>query len=43
MADWVGEASRLLQPLVSRLRQHIMAANKIHADDTPIAVLAPAR
>ncbi len=41
MADWVGEASRLLQPLVSRLRQHIMAANKVHADDTPIAVLAP--
>lgn len=41
MADWIGEASRLLQPLVSRLRQHIMAANKVHADDTPIAVLAP--
>ena len=41
MADWIGEASRLLQPLVSRLRQHIMAANKVHADDTPIGVLAP--
>jgi len=41
MADWVGEASRLLQPLVGRLRQHVMTSNKVHADDTPIAVLAP--
>ena len=41
LADWVGGASQLLQPLVEELRRHVMAAAKLHADDTPVPVLAP--
>lgn len=41
LADWVGSASSLLRPLVEAVRQHVMAATKIHADDTPVPVLAP--
>jgi len=41
MAAWVGGTSRLLEPLVEALRRHVMAAQKLHADDTPVPVLAP--
>lgn len=41
LADWVGGASRLLEPLVEALRRYVMAAGKLHADDTPVPVLAP--
>jgi transposase len=41
LAGWVGAASELLAPLVEEIRKHILAAAKIHADDTPVAVLAP--
>ena len=41
LADWVGGASNLLQPLVETLRRHVMSARKVHADDTPVPVLAP--
>ena len=41
MADWVGGTSALLAPLVEELRRHVMTAAKLHADDTPVPVLAP--
>jgi transposase len=41
LADWVGHASYLLAPLIEATRRHVLAASKIHADDTPIPVLAP--
>lgn len=41
LADWVGGASKLLGPLVDALRRYVMAAGKLHADDTPVPVLAP--
>ncbi len=41
LADWVGGTSALLAPLVEALRRHVMAATKLHADDTPVPVLAP--
>lgn len=41
LADWVGESSRLLAPLVNALRRDVLTANKLHADDTPMPVLAP--
>src|SRR6266853_843662 len=41
MAEWVGGCSRLLEPLVEALRRHVMNAEKLHADDTPVPVLAP--
>lgn len=31
----------MLAPLVHALRKHLLSATKIHADDTPIPVLAP--
>jgi transposase len=41
LADWVGSASALLEPLVEALRRHVMSATKLHADDRPAPVLAP--
>ena len=41
LAGWVGGCSRLLEPLVEVLRRHVMTATKLHADDTPVPVLAP--
>jgi len=41
LADWVGSTSALLEPLVEALRHHVMAGEKLHADDTPVPVLAP--
>ena len=39
--DWVGGTSALLEPLVDALRRCVMAADKLHADDTRVPVLAP--
>ena len=41
LADWVGGASHLLSPLIDQIRKHVMAGSKLHADDTPVPVLAP--
>jgi transposase len=41
LADWVGGTSALLAPLVEALRRHVLSAAKLHADDTPVPVLAP--
>jgi transposase len=43
LADWVGEATALLRPLVAAVRRHVLGADKIHADDTPVPVLAPGK
>jgi transposase len=41
LAGWVGATSELLAPLTCALRDHVMAGRKLHADDTPVPVLAP--
>jgi transposase len=41
LADWVGQSSSLLRPLGEALARHVLAAAKVHADDTPIPVLKP--
>jgi len=41
LAGWVGGCSGLLEPLVQALHRHVMNASKLHADDTPVPVLAP--
>lgn len=41
LADWVGASSRLLQPLIEALRRYVIDCDKLHADDTPVPVLAP--
>ena len=41
LADWVGGSARLLEPLVEALHRYVTTASKLHADDTPVPVLAP--
>jgi transposase len=41
LAEWVGSVSTLIDPLLAVLADYVMAAHKIHADDTPFPVLAP--
>src|SRR3546814_11489073 len=43
LADWVAGSSQLLRPLVQALHRYVMGGNKVHADDTPVPVLAPGR
>lgn len=41
LADWVGKCAWLLRPLAERIAAHVMAGEVLHADDTPVPVLAP--
>ncbi len=40
LADWVGACTATLMPLVDAVQAHVFAAKRIHADDTPVKVLA---
>jgi transposase len=40
LADWVGASAATLMPLVETIRRHVFAAERIHADDTTVPVLA---
>jgi transposase len=40
LADWVGAAAATLMPLIEVVRSHVFAAERIHADDTTVPVLA---
>lgn len=40
LADWVGAAAATLMPLNEVIRAHVFAAQRIHADDTTVPVLA---
>jgi transposase len=40
LADWVGAAAATLMPLTEAIRAHVFAAERIHADDTTVPVLA---
>lgn len=42
LADWVGAAAATLMPLVDAIRSHVFSAERIHADDTTVPVLAKA-
>ena len=41
LAEWLGHVAWLLRPLVELMAEHVMAGRVIHADDTPVDVLAP--
>jgi transposase len=41
LSDWVGQAVWRLQPIVDGIRNHVFAAEKIHAADTSVVVLEP--
>jgi transposase len=43
LADWVGSSARLLDLLVLALKDYVLQAGKVHADDTPVPVLEPGR
>ena len=43
LAGWVGRASWLLKPLGEALSGYVLAASKLHGDDTPVPVLDPGR
>jgi transposase len=40
MGDWVGACTAALAPLVTLIRAHVLAAARIHGDDTTVPVLA---
>jgi transposase len=39
LADWVGASAATLLPLVEAIRRHVLAAERLHADDTTVPVL----
>ncbi|WP_024667337.1 IS66 family transposase [Pseudomonas syringae] len=41
LAQWVGQTGVQLQPLVDALRKQVLAQGVIHADETPVQMLAP--
>jgi transposase len=41
LGEWVGGATALIQPLLDALADYVLSAAKLHADDTPVPVLAP--
>jgi transposase len=41
LGAWVGACGVQLQPLVDALKAHILARPVIHADETPVSMLAP--
>ena len=43
MAEWVGGCTQLIHPLTEALARYVLAAGKLHADDTPVPVLDPGR
>jgi len=40
LADWVGACSATLEPIIKEIEKHVLAAERIHADDTTVPVLA---
>jgi len=40
LGGWVGACSLTLAPLVELIRRHVLAADRIHGDDTTVPVLA---
>ena len=43
LADQVGACTVVLRPLYDLVRAHVLAAERVHGDDTPVPVLAKGR
>lgn len=43
LADWVGATTATLMPLVEAIEAHVLGAQRLHIDDTTVAVLAKAK
>ena len=40
LADWVGTAAAVLSPLHALIEAHVLAAERLHGDDTTVPLLA---
>jgi transposase len=40
LADWVGACAAALEPILAEIRGHVLAAERLHVDDTTVKVLA---
>ncbi|MGB8840487.1 MAG: IS66 family transposase [Aliidongia sp.] len=40
LADWVGACTATLSPLTALIQHHVMAASRLHGDETTVPVLA---
>ncbi|NWN92971.1 IS66 family transposase, partial [Marinobacter adhaerens] len=43
LAEWVGACGVQLQPLVNALRDSLLEHGVLHADETPVSMLAPGK
>ncbi|WP_456316256.1 IS66 family transposase [Teichococcus oryzae] len=43
LADWVGSAAAVLSPLHALIEAHVLAAERLHGDDTTVPLLARGR
>jgi transposase len=43
LADQVGTCAAVLKPLLALMEAHVLAAGRLHGDDTPVPVLAKGR
>ncbi len=43
LAGWVGKSAALVEPMAAFIGRHAMAGPRVHADDTPMPMLAPGR
>ena len=43
LAAWVGQCGARLQPLADALKRHLLQCQVLHADETPVAMLAPGK
>ena len=43
LADQVGTCATVLKPLLTLIEAHVMAAGRLHGDDTTVPVLAKGR
>ena len=41
LANWMGTLGFMLKPVVDAIKQHVFAAEKVHADDTTMPMLKP--
>jgi transposase len=41
LAEWVGQITRLLDPLAEAIAKHVRAGQTVHVDDTTVPVLDP--
>jgi len=43
LADWVGKSAELVEPMAAFIGRHALAGPRVHADDTPMPMLASGR